>query len=1393
MAEKSPTVPFQAEPPSSQSTGVQESHQVSKVPKDATAILTEGGPELPISEPLPTVIVQAPTDSSQPQKLGFNPLHLGARVRERMTRKNSLNNQTTEAANDAPNDQAESQPGDPYGQDFEDKCRLELPDPDAQRPRPEIYIIAIHDIEEDRPWVYAPARERAPAGTTAQTAGNDAATDNSSRHRQTPERGGGVPNAATDRLALDQSQVTPSQLSDAKDSVDGGRGYQEQRPRTRTPPIENSNQPRRFNIRLGHQSKKKTSENEQYSSHPSTYGRTPSKLAVRWLEDSFMLPSILPGARVLKFEYPNPPAGETDWLNYVEKVTMQLLNKIRELEKTAGRTTPILYIGHGFGGLLLQKFAPKRQVRRDVDIGYIFLNTPFPGLWTNPAGTDSSGASRYTAFPSTQISRAYGLLSKVQAPGGGFLDTGLWEDFLRGMDGHTRRLPIAWFYRTYEVLPSITKSILFPIFGPSSSRFSSPDDADYRSIVAQLRSLIALHAARHASLISVLKMALETPNFPKYVRDGQDRSPLYLAASSQNLEAVTMLVEQARRGRLVLQNKDVNCQTPLHAAVKAAANLKPDGNREVSRKIIEILVWGTSNNNAWDRTGRTAWEYVDSGREDHAWLQALRDKYQGINKDDFDLKPFGSPDGKQAHVCKQSWTIVAEFYHSSESHRVICNQAKPSVYELLYQEVGPYQILLRTRRLDVDSVAFRWIHFPANNKQWVEDLFSGLSLQDSSMEKQQREGTRPPFKYLFPKAEKYTQAKITFEGRGQDAWPAPPAVSSPSTSRPAKQDQQAVAVFMPILSFETQGNLELFDDNSKVTKSKTIFTDDPQLDLASAYTGQGLHPRRPLDQFSYTSRGEDQIMPTLGWEAKNDSRAPALMVDQLWLWILHDGTVVTCFPDACDEEEEYNLKAALQEEVTETGRFESVEDLVCCIINLSVDFFARPGPQGATFIRCFQSAINVVAHAENNLFKNFQNIASKINQEGLPDSKRRKLIKNLLEFHEESSLLMQIRDIQDELNIVKSIVEQQKLVLDQLSRAIIRPDRNKHVRFLDVEETQAKVHGLTLRDILEASICTRVEDNIRVVSGMLEYAARIEHSIDHLLDLKQKQANALEARFAREGSEQTRRQGNIMLYWTTITIIFLPMSFLSSFFTIDISEFPKDASGDTAWPLRRVSGYLFGLSFALIIPLLIIGLFLRFSAEELADRFMLGRKNKGPGGGGSTAPTTDPNSINLSEIEKRGQYAESCVGPIDSDTPSQGYRRSSVDNEAGNRCSIWSRLGLDLCLAVLDKLFHKANAPPAASTDHLNAFKISESASRPPSPHGRLDLDLMYQDSPRYSVHDLHENQISISAEFSAFSQSEGSVRRPFSRLKGLKSTSFKYDLESGGLYGKRGRTSPSQ
>jgi hypothetical protein len=104
---------------------------------------------------------------------------------------------------------------------------------------------------------------------------------------------------------------------------------------------------------------------------------------------------------------------------------------------------------------------------------------------------------------------------------------------------------------------------------------------------------------------------------------------------------------------------------------------------------------------------------------------------------------------------------------------------------------------------------------------------------------------------------------------------------------------------MPFLGFETKANLDLLDKPIRdIAKGEKVASKNAQIELAKAYIKHGLHPRRPLDQFSYTSRREEQIMPTLGRKADQEPNgAAALMVDQLWLWLLDDGIfVILKFP-----------------------------------------------------------------------------------------------------------------------------------------------------------------------------------------------------------------------------------------------------------------------------------------------------------------------------------------------------------------------------------------------------------------------------------------------------------------------------------------------------------------
>src|SRR5580692_7584169 len=114
---------------------------------------------------------------------------------------------------------------------------------------------------------------------------------------------------------------------------------------------------------------------------------------------------------------------------------------------------------------------------------------------------------------------------------------------------------------------------------------------------------------------------------------------------------------------------------------------------------------------------------------------------------------------------------------------------------------------------------------------------------------------------------------------------------------------------MPILGYETYRQRKYLDraiqkarikNPKKAQKYMKPDSNDPNFVLVQGYFNneRPLHCRRTLDQFSYqmthSTEQKDLNQMTYRWagEEKKDIPAkfrPLVMVDQLWLWILHDG------------------------------------------------------------------------------------------------------------------------------------------------------------------------------------------------------------------------------------------------------------------------------------------------------------------------------------------------------------------------------------------------------------------------------------------------------------------------------------------------------------------------
>lgn len=166
--------------------------------------------------------------------------------------------------------------------------------------------------------------------------------------------------------------------------------------------------------------------------------------------------------------------------------------------------------------------------------------------------------------------------------------------------------------------------------------------------------------------------------------------------------------------------------------------------------------------------------------------------------------------------------------------------------------------------------------------------------------------------------------------------------------------------------------------------------------------------------------------------------------------------------------------------------------------------------------------------------------------------------------------MREITDVLDEIKIIKSVLHDQIKVMESKTLNQLIVDTTAAVQpFAEVQE----------------SLNQTQED----IDAMKTHAKAVEEGLKHLLDLKQKQANLWEARSSREGAEEAAKQGNTLMIFTVVTIIFLPLSFMASLFALGIAQFPKDkTSGNTNWQLHYVCGLLFGISFAVSIPFILL-------------------------------------------------------------------------------------------------------------------------------------------------------------------------------------------------------------
>jgi ankyrin repeat protein/Mg2+ and Co2+ transporter CorA len=415
-----------------------------------------------------------------------------------------------------------------------------------------------------------------------------------------------------------------------------------------------------------------------------------------------------------------------------------------------------------------------------------------------------------------------------------------------------------------------------------------------------------------------------------------------------------------------------------------------------------------------------------------------------------------------------------------------------------------------------------------------------------------------------------------------------------------------------------------------------------------------LHVRRTLDQFFYhnidtQSRDEDQVVYRYQMRDRGKSQFPndnevdpkIFMVDQLWMWILGKDLIVTAFPQRWQQpkNDPLNVLDGIIEDINSKTRepVRSVYDLALIITGRCSGVFDRNRmDEDYQFLDMFEASIGDATEEETKLFRDF-NVASAQASQWLQHHRRPNrfsrhleaegrviehqnkhaiaphshshtladhpiheekfkydgsvhaplFVDKLLDIGAETDLLAETKDIRDELNMIAKVLEDQYAVLPDLELSIIDIYREEHKSQIELKRR--------FRDQRKT-----IEVHLKDIDRMDKQAERIYKSITDLLDLKQKHANAFEARFARDQAAGTARQSQTVMVFTIVTIVFLPLSFIAAFFTINIREFPRLQGGsEPSLPLSYVSKYMFGIGFLISIPLVVIAL----SLDAIGDSF----------------------------------------------------------------------------------------------------------------------------------------------------------------------------------------------
>ncbi|EKJ69756.1 hypothetical protein FPSE_10072 [Fusarium pseudograminearum CS3096] len=668
------------------------------------------------------------------------------------------------------------------------------------------------------------------------------------------------------------------------------------------------------------------------------------------------------------------------------------------------------------------------------------------------------------------------------------------------------------------------------------------------------------------------------------------RTPLHMLLDSSPDVDINPLFERLLSAGAEVNSKDISGESPLHLAC-----------RQKYQKIIETLVKTGADMRSLDRNGKTPKSYYG---DNDFWMRVEVISFVGMAKS---RKPVKLPPSRKTStrsrraICDRS-PVYCRFQQSRQAAGVIPRKSLHWIAEDSYisnviyatndennvtflddcelQSTSWWDYVetclvslpdpptgVTHEEIQAPQDKWRWVSLPANNMTWVKMMGINLSNSSGSTNSPQAGSmVSIVIPYLDIEVEENVPDQIEdvyFPFSGLDGAQVPQTLdqtfnSTKSLSGLRSKENQVIYRWS-----ERQASRQ----RCRRVAEKGIYSLF-QLLIFKLLLYQNWGQYQSREEFQQTREGRYSANPVFEQqgnsvpidESGNETRMRSiqleanskwLMVRQLWLWKLNDGTILTTIPSrkgmcAADDLLETIRHSDLDE-------ISTADDLMKHIVQQTVTFTERfkLAGLGEHILDIFESELAFEVDQEAVFFNNFtrKDWNSKYANKAI---------------NEAAGCTWRVKDIRGELRLINKVLTQQLDVLKEFAMIIA-----------GMSPEEGKKQGDTLiRD-------SGLELLMERIKRMDEDAATTIEGLSNITQAMLAQASLKEA-------ESARLMNFIILPFTVVTVIFTPLSFMTSLFAVNSDGFPHNDDGELRIPSDWLRDKMIIGEIGTLIPLLII-------------------------------------------------------------------------------------------------------------------------------------------------------------------------------------------------------------